>query len=317
MKKYYLIISIIILSVSILIGCAQESENAATAEETEVMTTEADVVELDETEVTATDAVELEETTEAVEQADIFIEEQILIEENNVKMVATSIEMTADGDGYLNLQMENNTDQELTFIVDSPFVNECYVGGSYYETVKAGESKTGSFMFLWNDFYELYGAGDPAEIEVFVAVNTPDGSESIGSRRVVTIQTNKITEFSSSYDDSGEILYDGNGIKIVNKGINVDNTSAIICVENQSYGSLYIQAEDIVINGNEVSPAFLCANAVGQKQIGLIYFKDANWNDIEIGTAVDGEMTLQIYSKENESDAGYAIQVSETVKMTF
>lgn len=133
----------------VLSACTQKSDEVTMGEQTETVVTESIY-----TESSQLDASMEEEQSEIIEreQADIFIEEQILIDENDVKMIATSIEMTAKGDCYLNLQMENKTDQDLTFVMDEPFVNSCYTGNSYYEEVRAGECKKGSYLFLSNDF---------------------------------------------------------------------------------------------------------------------------------------------------------------------
>lgn len=148
-------------------------------------------------------------------------------------------------------------------------------------------------------------------------MDTLDGMENIANRRVVTVQTNKMAEFNGVYDDSGKIIYEKNGIKVINKGVNEDNNAVIICVKNQNHGRMCIMAENIIINGYELRGTFLCANESGQKQVAFIYFKDEEWNDVEIVTPIEGEMSLQILLNESGKDMDYVMELSEHVSLIF
>ncbi len=252
------------------------------------------------------------EDTESA-QGNIFMDEQVLIEENNVKMTASSIEMKEDGDGYLILQMENNTDEELEFVCSEVYVNDCYIGGSLYETVEAGTNKKSSIKFLENDLYKLYDAGEAAKINVYIEVVKPDDTR-IVSGQWVTIDTNKKAEYKGNYDDSGEVLYESNGIKILYKGINEDNTAAILCAENHNYGNVYIHIDNIVINGYELNYTFFNFKETEQKQIRFIYFKDKDSNEVEIGEIEEGTMLMHIWAGESV-DKEYVFETME--ELTF
>lgn len=239
-----------------------------------------------------TEAAKQPDKVEEVEQFDpsATIEETVLFDESNVKITATGIKYTAY-DVKLNLTIENNTDQELSFLagtigysyssVNGYMVDDGYLNTSIGAGKKANETVSYSISEL-----TLLGITDIADIEIGIRVTDDDYNEYL-----LTDSMQIKTSLADSYDyatdtyrnsitnsglanqlgftlvhDSQEVAVDKSGIRVLSQTLisNSDGEEALLVeVENTSGDMVYVSLGDIVLNGLSVESGTWSVDRVG------------------------------------------------------
>ena len=96
--------------------------------------------------------------------------------------------------------------------------------------------------------------------------------------------------FSQTYDDSGEVIYDENGIKIVYQGVNSDDSifgpEAVLYIENNTEQTITVQSRDTSVNGFMMDPAFSPEITPGNKIVSGMTFMSS---DLEANNVTDFE----------------------------
>lgn len=197
------------------------------------------------------------EKQEAVPQA--TIEETVLYDTNDIKITALSL--TYD-DYYVNLNLlvENNTGTNLTFQASETTVNDFVQSPTMSFDVAAGQQSEGelSFMKKWlsNDYIDVI-----ADIETKFRYFSSDFSYSVNEEtELIRIETSAASTFDYSYDESGTVIHDGDGVKIVcQKIFTTSNTTdgvtrhyPVIYIKNNRDENCYVEIEEAYVNGVEI-----------------------------------------------------------------
>ena len=134
---------------------------------------------------------------------------------------------------------------------------------------------------------------------------------------MIHIDTSSVDSYAQSYDDSGEIIYENEGIKIVSKGISEDSSfmgpSLILYVENNTENAITIQSRDVSINGFMVDPIFSCEIMSGKRAMDSITFMSSDIEENQIGSIDEIELSFHIF----KTDGWDTIQDTEPVTINL
>ena len=244
------------------------------------------------------------------------IEEQVLFEDADIKITATKLELDGFVGAELNLLIENNTDQDLTFQVRDVSVNGYMVDPICSSDVAAGKKMNDTISFMESDF-EACGITDIADIELSFHIFTTDDWETYLDTDPIQIKTSLADGFNYTYDDSGEPLYEGNGIKVVSKGLAGEDgylgKDLLLYIENTSDQTITVQLRDVSVNGFMVNPIMSQTVLPGKYAVTEATFMDSDLEDNNITTITDIELSILIYNYNTFDD----IVQTDPIKLTF
>lgn len=231
------------------------------------------------------------------------IEQQVILDENDIKITAVSINYESSWYGpELKVLIENNSQTDYTVQVRLPSVNGCMVDTIFSSDVSAGKKANDEISFD-SDSLENAGILQFNQIEFkFHIYNQNDWSDSFDSD-LVKIETNTGSD-AQTIDDSGELAIDQNGVKIIFKGIQKTEsyTNLMVFIENQTDADITIQVRDESVNGFMISPIFSSDIAAGKVSFAEISFMNSDLDDNSISTIEAIELKFHVFREDNWDD---------------
>ena len=235
----------------------------------------------------AADASE-EATTTTTEAAPDMptIEETVVYDDKNI--VITAKEYTRDdfwGSDGIKFLIENNTEQNITVGTTAVIVNGYMISDLFVASVAAGK-KTNETMTLSTSQLNAAGITIVGEVEIYFHIYDSDSWDKIVDPDCITIRTSKYDSMDTEADDSGNVLYDADGIKIVGKYVDEDSfwgKSIVLYIENNTDKNFTVRVDDLSVNGFTIDEYFSSEVYAGKKAIDEITLmsSDLEENDIK------------------------------------
>lgn len=256
------------------------------------------------------------ESPEQPQDHEATIAETVLLEEAGVKITAKSLETDGIFGPKLKLQIENTSGKDLTFQCRNASVNGYMVESMMSVDVLNDKKANDSITFLNSDL-KMCGIDSIADIELSFHIYDSSEWETYLDSPPISLKTSIADTYEYRYDDSGEIAYEENGIKIVIKGLNEEvsilGTSIMVFIENNSDKEITVQAKDISINGLMMDAIFSCDVATGKRAIDTITFLDSNLEENDITAIKNVELSFHIF----DANEWETIVDTDVVTMTF
>ena len=203
------------------------------------------------------------------------ISETLLVDENNIKITATSLSYN-NYSADIELLIENNSDKDLSFISGSlgyccNSINGYMISDGYLNCdIAAGKKANDSISFSYDTMMFL-GITEIADIEIGFDISDDEYNHIYtGPRQLKTViadsfdyntnyyQTSIVSDASKNTFDYTlnffvtDKLYEQNGVTVLSEGLMVNsdgNTALLLEVMNTSSDMLNITTGDISING--------------------------------------------------------------------
>ena len=190
--------------------------------------------------------------SEPEQSQEATIEEQVLFDNQGLKITATKLKTDPFMGPVLYLLIENNTETDLTVQTRNVSVNGYMADPIFSSDVAAGKKVNDTVDFMSSQM-ELCGIDDIADIELSFHVFTTDDWETVIDTDPIQIKTSLADGFNYQYDDSGEVLYEGNNLRIISKGLSEKGsflgTNLLLYIENNGQVPITVRDEDTSING--------------------------------------------------------------------
>lgn len=213
----------------------------------------------------------------------VTIEQTVLFDADGIVVTATGYEEGWMGPEIMVL-VENNTDKNVLVTTDSLSVNGYMLPyTSLYADVAAGKKSNESISIMTSEL-EQSGIETISNLQFFIDISDADNWETLITSDLITLNTSA-AGLQQPVDDSGDVLYDSNGVKVVCKGLKQDviwDGTIVFYMENNSGKSITVSAENVSVNG---------------------FMEDAGlWSDLRDGTKIiDGMSLLDLSDLELES----------------
>ena len=184
----------------------------------------------------------------------------------------------------VKILVENNSTKNVLVTAESVSVNGYMMPyASLYAEVAAGKKANESLSVMTSELDQA-GIETVAEMQFYIKVSDADTWDSIASSDLLTLNTSA-AGLEQPVDDSGDVLYEADGIKVVCKGLKQDiiwDGTIVFYMENNSGKPITIYAENVSVNG---------------------FMEDASlWSDLRDGTRiVDGLSLMDLSDLELES----------------
>ena len=164
--------------------------------------------------------------------------------------------------------------------------------------VAAGKKANGELTFM---SYSLEKAGIEtiADIEFKLYVYDSDSWDDYLESGLISVKTSAAETYEYVYDESGEVIYEGNDIKLVAKGL-MDSSDwgpqILIYAVNNGTQPVTVSAEDVSVNDFMVSAYFVATMLPGKHVIDTMTFLDSSLEDNDIEKIESAEMSFCIYN---------------------
>ena len=191
-------------------------------------------------------------TVEAKEQ-EITIGEKVLVDEQGIIIKVTGYGETMDSP-YIALELINNTSYNLTISLNRTSVNGImFPDASLYKTITAQTTNKASIDFM-SLLLENVGITTIAEVETAFKINGEDENAPDFETDIVKIYTSASDSFTQTYDDSGEILFDEQNIRMIKKELSINEyiTGWDFYIDNTSEHRIQIVATQNTVNGKNI-----------------------------------------------------------------
>lgn len=233
----------------------------------------------------------------------VTIEEQLLIEQDGIKITATEyVKDSIWGDG-IKLLLENNSDKTVMVGCNALIVNNYMITDLFASEVAAGK-KANETMYLSSSALNAAGIDVVGQVEVYFHVYDSSSYDTIFDSECITIRTSEYANMDITPDDAGAELYNAGGIRIVGKTVDEDSfwgTAIVLYCENTSGKNVGISVEEMSINGFMMNPLFSTTIYDGKMSIDdiTIFSSDLEENGIE--SIEEVELKFHIYDADTYS----------------
>lgn len=249
----------------------------------------------DGTEASTTDAAD--ESTEEATRAAATITEQVLYDENDIKITATGLEDGLFGT-ELQLLIENNSGQGVTVQARNANVNGYMVSTMMSADVATGKKANDSLTFETSGLKEC-GIETIATMEFSFHIFNTESWDDIADTEVIKVDTSAAGSYTQTYDDSGEVLVDADGVKIVGKGLSADGSfwgpGVILYIENNTEKDITVQVRDVSVNGFMVESSMSEDVVAGKKALSAVQFFSSDLESNSITDITDVELYFHIF----------------------
>ena len=299
MKKLSTIIAIVMLAAT-LMGCDSDTELQKPSEVT---------VNNEQASINST------ESTDDSTKEEVTITEAVLLDEAGVKITAKSFSEDSLFGPEVKLLIENNSGKNLTFQARNTSVNGFMTANTMSVNVVNGK-KANDSLTLFKSSLEDAGIEKVSDIELSFYIFDSDEWDEYLSTPQIQIKTSAYGNYVHSFDDSGDVVLDDNGIKIVIKGLNNDDLlgqSIVVYVENNTGRNITVQNDNVSVNGFMVNSIYSCNVVDTKRAIDSITFLSTELEENEITDIESVELSFHIF----DSDSWDTILDTETVTINF
>ena len=256
--------------------------------------------------VSATNSTSSTSTDNSADTSDnaVTVEQTVLVDQDNVVITATGMDESVFGP-ELKLLIENNSDTNLTFQVRNASVNGYMADTMMSEDVAAGKKSNMEITFTTSGLKEC-GIDTFANMEFSFHIFTTDGWDDYLDTDAITVETSAAATYTQTIDDSGEVFYDSDGIKIVGKGFSSDDSifgpGLIIYIKNNSDTDRTVQVRDTSVNGFMIDTVMSQDVVAGKKAITAVTFLSSSLEENSITDITSVETSFHIFDTEDWSN---------------
>ncbi len=247
---------------------------------------------------------------------DVTIAEAVLVDEAGVKITAKSLSTDSFMGPEIKLLIENNSGKDLTVQTRNSSVNGYMVDTMMSADVVNGKKANDSFTIMGSDLEDC-GITTITDIEFSFHIFTTEDWDTYLDTGMIQIKTSAAETYQQTYDDSGSVAYDANGIKIVVKGLSGEESflgdSIVVYIENNNGKNITVQSRDVSVNGFMVDPIFSCEVVNGKRAVDTITFMSSELEENEITAIETVELSFHIF----DADSWDTIVDTDVVTITF
>lgn len=305
-KAFALILALIMVAVTI-VGCGSGSTNKAddVNAPTSVSTNGAkaenntsDAAEPAEAQTGEPAADQSAEEPSKPKAADVTIEEAVIFEQDGIKITAKSLNIGGTFGPELKLLIENDTSLSVTVQTRNSSVNGYMIGTMFSADVASGKKANDEISFMRAGL-ETAGITTIADFEFSFHIFDSDTWDTIVDSEMIRVETSAAEGFEYLFDDSGDLVYNENGIEIVVKGLSESASmfgpSVVVYISNLGNQDVTVQARNVSINGFMQEPIFSCDIPVGKHAIDTITFMNSELEKDEITSIDNVELSFHIF----------------------
>ena len=267
-------------------------------------------------------SVNLKKFINAFDTKPTVTEQKKIYDDEKLSVSLKGIDYTAVSGPQLQLTIENKSDKEI--VVQSPYsiVNGYMITPELNAKIAPSKSTD---CTLTLPYFKLAIAGITSIKKVEFALRSVDSKtyNPIATTELITVETSAEQVKEAECDESGQVAYDDNDIKIILKGVNTDRaysdgTEVIVYMFNGTDQKIAIRAKDVVVNGYDMTSAMNSTILPDKRAVDVvtIYKLDLKEHDIEEIDSIKVSFTIKDADNWETIDSTDLISVTLPEKST-
>lgn len=236
-----------------------------------------------------------------VKPQDATIEECILVDEQGIKITAKSLDHDDILGPAIKVAIENNSGKSLAFSAENVSVNGYMNAAFLYVTVADGKKANEKIILSETDL-ELCNIETIADIELAFRIIDSENYDVVLDTEIMKLETSAAESYEYTFDDSGEVVYDENGIKIAIKGLEEDEIwgpSVVVYIENTSDQNVTVSTQDVSVNDYMITASLYAGVVSGKHYVGKITFLSSEMEDNDIAEIETIQLSFQAYNSDS------------------
>lgn len=231
----------------------------------------------------------------AAEENAVTLDETVIYDGNDIKITATGIKEDSFFGPELNLLIENNGTQNIVVQPDYCLVNGYMMYGLMSSDVAAGKKNNDTLDFSGSTL-KACGIDQIADIRLRLTVIDSDSWMTLFKTDEITLQTSATGTYTQTYDDSGKVIYDTNGIKVVAKSADDEflGKGVAFYLENNTDRHVVVNGENISVNGYMMTDLFYADLAPQSHAVDILTLLSSDLQNNAIDTIEEVDLTLRI-----------------------
>ena len=250
-----------------------------------------------------TDDPATEQEKESISTTEITLAEQEVYNDNGIVVTVTGIDTNSIWGTEISVLIENNSDQNVTVQPRNSSINGYMIDFQMSCDIVAGK-KANDCMIITNEDLEASGIDTISSIEFLLTIFDSDTWDDIANSGTIALITSA-SDYIQEYDDSGEVVYNENGFKIVSKGIIEDELwgpQIILYIENNTDTDITVQSRDTSVNGFMIDGTISSDITAGEKIVDEITFLTEAFEANGITEINEFEVAFAIFDMESWED---------------
>ncbi len=283
--------------VSSINGILNEGSDISTAESLIPVYTSSEEYTTSDINYNSEDSLNIPEGELNIPSDEITIAESVILDQNDVRVTVKGLTSGWLGP-QLKILIENNSSQPLTFQIRDAVVNGYMADTVMSEDVAPGKKVNSDITFTATGLAEC-GISTFTDMEFKFHVFDADTWDTYLDSEPVFLRTSAADWYQQDIDDSGEVFYDQNGIRIVGKGLSTDSSlfgpGMILYIENESANDITVQVRDTSVNGFMIETVMSQDVLSGKKAITALTFMDSSLEENGITSISSVETSFHIF----------------------
>ena len=242
------------------------------------------------------------------------ISETVIFDERGIKVTAKELNMKGTFWPELKLLIENDSGSDLTFQCRGASVNGYMVETMMSVDVANGKKANDSLTFSNSDI-KLCGIDTIANLCFSLHIFDSNTWDTFIDTAEIELRTSNYEGYVFTYDDAGQVAYEGNGVKIVVKGVSSDSSwlgpSVIVFIQNDAGRMITVQARNVSVNGFMVEPIFSSDVAAGKVAIDDLTLMNTDIEANGIESIDELELSFHVFYEDTWDD------IVDTPSMVF
>lgn len=266
---------------------------------------------------TASDEGAGAETEEAgASLTEVTLEETEIYNANGLIVTVTGLE-EGFGETDVMLSIQNNSDQNILLTADLCSVNGYMMStASLYAEVAAGKASNDK-LCIYDSSLQEAGIDTMAQLQFYLNVQNGDTWDSLDKTDLITLTTSAGADYQQAADDSGDVVYDSNGVRVICKGLQENwlwDGNIVFYMDNQSDRAVTVYAENVSVNGYMEDVSFWSELRAGTRAVESMYLLDlADLNLESIDDIQSVEFTLRLVDESTWEE----IATTDPITLTF
>lgn len=259
-----------------------------------------------------------EQPTEAAEpaKAEVTLAETEIYNADGIVVKVTGMGESIFGT-ELHFDVSNESNKNVAISTRALSVNGYMMDLSgLYCDVAAGK-KAKESVTLYRSELDQAGIETVADVAFYIHISDSSSFMTITDSDLITVSTSASGSYVQPVDDSGDVLYDAGGIRVVCKGLKQDliwDGSVVFYMENNSGQPVTISSENVSVNGYMVNASLWADLRAETRCIDGMVILDLNNIDLDSIDEVENiEFNLKIINSDNWS----SITSTDVIKLEF
>lgn len=228
---------------------------------------------------------------------------QVLLDKRGLVITATGLDKTGEQGPALNVSIRNRSESDVTIQTRDASINGYMMDTSFSVTVAAGQEARESILFLASRM-ERSGIETIADMEFSFHILDQNRVTFLDSD-AATVRTSAADTYQYRFDDSGEELYNENGVRIISKGLSENESvfgpGLVLFIENTTDRAVTIQAGDVSVNGSAVDAIFSEDVLAGKRSVAAVTLLSTSLQDNGIGEIRNVKFYLHVVDRDQRT----------------